>query len=245
MNLNTIPLIIDGDFFHVTAWFFAYCFLGWLWESAYRSCVHRRVINSGFLVGPYIPIYGFGALLYIGLLHFTTRPVELFFLGGLLACSLEFITSWLLEKIFHARWWDYSKRFGNINGRVCIAGYLTFGAFAVLLPIIQRLIGPLVANIASPWLEISVIAVLLIVLGDTATTVAGLLKFNKVLSRYHKSLSHRLSFIQRRTLRNFPNFNSIKYPEAFRLLNEFYLSINQKLKSHQLSPNKTKPSKKA
>ncbi|MBQ8157129.1 putative ABC transporter permease [Candidatus Saccharibacteria bacterium] len=245
MNLNTIPLVIDGNFFHVAAWFFIYCFLGWLWESAYRSYIHHRPINSGFLVGPYIPIYGFGALLYIGLLHFTTRPVELFFLGGLLACSLEFITSWLLEKIFHARWWDYSERFGNINGRVCVTGYLAFGAFAVLLPIVHRLIGVLVANIASPWLEIGVMAALLIVLGDTTTTVAGLFKFNKVLSRYQKNLSHHLSFIQRRTLRNFPNFNSIKYPEALHLLNEFYLSINRKLKDHQLAPNKTKPSKKA
>lgn len=80
-------LIIDGNFWQILLWFFIYCFLGWIWESIYRTIRLRRIINSGFLVGPYIPIYGFGAMLFIILMHFTTRPVELFFIGGSLACA--------------------------------------------------------------------------------------------------------------------------------------------------------------
>ena len=134
-------LIIDGNFWQILLWFFIYCFLGWIWESIYRTIRLRRIINSGFLVGPYIPIYGFGAMLFIILMHFTTRLVESLFIGGSLAYALEYVTSWLLEIIFLARWWDYSTRIGNIKGRICLFGFLGFGAAAVIMPHIQTQVG--------------------------------------------------------------------------------------------------------
>ena len=104
--------------FELFIWFIIYSFLGWLWEEIICSIQARKLVSRGFMSGPYCPIYGFGALIYLVLMHFTERPVELFFLGGILACTLEYITSYLMEKLFKARWWDYSKRFLNINGRV-------------------------------------------------------------------------------------------------------------------------------
>ena len=90
-------------------WLMIYSIIGWVYESTICSIGHRKLINRGFLNGPYCPIYGTGAVL-----------VLLFFAGALVTCSLEYLTSWLMEKLFHARWWDYSKRKFNIGGRVCL-----------------------------------------------------------------------------------------------------------------------------
>ena len=181
-------LIIDGDFPTVALWFAAYCFLGWVWESAYRSIRSRKLVNSGFLTGPYIPIYGFGALLYILLMHFTLEPVVLFFVGGILACILEYITSLLLEKIFHARWWDYSDNFMNINGRVCLIGFFAFAAFAVILPYIQLGVGQLINHMTPGWRVTAVIIFAITILYDTYKTTHGLVKFNKALARYQEEI---------------------------------------------------------
>jgi len=265
-------LIIDGDFWQILLWFFIYCFLGWIWESIYRTIRLRRIINSGFLVGPYIPIYGFGAMLFIVLMHFTTRPVELFFIGGSLACTLEYVTSWLLEIIFHARWWDYSTQICNIKGRICLSGFLGFGAAAVIMPYIQTQVGGITANIISPWLQIVDIFIALVILGDTITTCRGLVKFNKVLSRYQKEIDrhtasflnfvrkgkrsfemhftrgrHRprsvLTFIQRRTIMTFPNFDSTLYPDALKRVEALFATVNQKFKNTQYKPEMEKAQK--
>ena len=244
-------LIIDGNFPTVALWFAAYCFLGWVWESVYRSIRSRKLVNSGFLTGPYIPIYGFGALLYIFLMHFTLEPVVLFFVGGILACILEYITSWLLEKIFHARWWDYSDNFMNINGRVCLIGFFAFAAFAVILPYIQLGVGQLINHITPGWRVTAVIIFVITILYDVYKTTRGLVKFNKALARYQEEIEKHaaplvdiirkskrtfemhfakgrektreiLTYQQRRIMAAFPGFESIKYPDAFKKIRKLY-----------------------
>ena len=114
-------------------WFILYSFIGWLYETIICSIGQRHFVNRGFLNGPYCPIYGTGALLMILILGHLTNPVALFLLGAIVACVLEYLTSYGMEKLFHARWWDYSKRLLNINGRVCLLGAVVFGLFSVLL----------------------------------------------------------------------------------------------------------------
>lgn len=114
-------------------WFLFYSFFGWVYESMICSIASGKLINRGFLTGPVCPIYGVGALLLIGVLSPIRSPVLLFFAGMLLTCSLEYFTSWLLEKLFHARWWDYSHYRVHLNGRVCLLGALVFGIFSVVL----------------------------------------------------------------------------------------------------------------
>ncbi|MDD4715137.1 MAG: putative ABC transporter permease [Oscillospiraceae bacterium] len=114
-------------------WFLFYSFLGWLYESVLCSIQGGKLVNRGFLIGPVCPIYGAGAVLLIGALSQVGNPALLFFAGIGLACSLEYFTSWLLEKLFHARWWDYSRYRFNLNGRICLLGALVFGVFTVLL----------------------------------------------------------------------------------------------------------------
>ena len=262
-------LIVDGNFWQVLLWFIIYCFLGWIWESIYRSIRLRRIINSGFLVGPYIPIYGFGAMLFVILLHFTTNPIELFFIGGISAMVLEYFTSWLLEVIFHARWWDYTGRFGNINGRVTLSSFLAFGFFAMIMPFVHLQVGGIVASIPDPWLEIIVIVMAFFMISDTITTCSGLAKFNKVLYHYQREIDrhtalfldfirkgsqsfimkytndkHRdrkvLTYVQRRTIMTFPSFNSTRYPEALKRIEELFATVNQKFKETQYKPEKVK-----
>ena len=114
-------------------WFMVYSFMGWIYESTLRSITHKRLYNSGFLNGPYIPIYGCGALLDVHLLNGLKDPLTIFLLAGVINCVLEYFTSWAMEKLFHARWWDYSNKPLNLHGRIYYLGFLAFGAFATLV----------------------------------------------------------------------------------------------------------------
>lgn len=114
-------------------WFMFYSFLGWVWETILCSLTEGHFVYRGFLNGPYCPIYGFGALFDIAILHWISNPLILFLSGALLASVLEYVTSYLMEYYFHARWWDYSEKRFNLNGRICLEGALVFGLFAVVL----------------------------------------------------------------------------------------------------------------
>lgn len=116
--------------------FYIYCFMGWVWESIILPLSRKQIpYNRGFLNGPWIPIYGFGAMLVIALFDIRqiSYPVYILFLsGGIVACILEYITSYIMEKLFKHRWWDYSQKLFNLNGRVCLEGFLCFGIFSVI-----------------------------------------------------------------------------------------------------------------
>lgn len=100
-----------------------YNIVGWIYETLVCSIQEKRLVfNRGFLVGPYCPIYGSGALLDVFLLGWIHNPVLLFFAGMLVNCTLEYLTGWALEEIFHAKWWDYTGWFLNIKGRICFWG---------------------------------------------------------------------------------------------------------------------------
>ena len=111
--------------------FYIYSFGGWLWESLILSIAGRyKIRNRGFLNGPVIPIYGFGAILVILLFDSNEKFYSLFIEGGVVACVLEYMTSWAMEKLYHHRWWDYSDKPFNLNGRVCLEGFVCFGVFS-------------------------------------------------------------------------------------------------------------------
>lgn len=114
-------------------WFAIYSFIGWIYESLLRSFTNKRWYNSGFLNGPYIPIYGFGAIMDIYFLGSLKNPILIFFISATINCILEYLTSYVMELIFHARWWDYSQMKFNLNGRVCLLGYIAFGVFALVV----------------------------------------------------------------------------------------------------------------
>ena len=96
--------------------FFIYSNAGWLMEVIGKLIEKKKFINRGFLIGPYCPIYGHGAILITILLEkYTNDPIALFIMGVVICSILEYLTSYFMEKIFHARWWDYSRYKFNIN----------------------------------------------------------------------------------------------------------------------------------
>ena len=113
--------------------FMIYSFLGWVQEVIRGTVIDKKVINRGFFIGPYCPIYGFGAIfMIIFLTKYINDPLTLFFMSIFLFSSLEYITSYLMEKLFKARWWDYSRYKFNINGRICLETMIPFGIAGML-----------------------------------------------------------------------------------------------------------------
>ena len=122
--------------------FLVYSFGGWLWESTVCAMLNQgRFANSGFLLGPICPIYGVGALASWLLLRDIQSPVAMFFVAGLLCCSIEYLVGVALEYTCGARFWDYTDQPLNIQGRVCLYGFVLFGAASVF-----------VCRVAEPWI---------------------------------------------------------------------------------------------
>lgn len=110
------------------ALFFIYSFLGWVMESVADTIKKKKFVNRGFLIGPYCPIYGAGVLLITIFLAKYNDDIWITFFMSLLICgTLEYLTSYVMEKLFKARWWDYSERKFNINGRICLETLIPFG----------------------------------------------------------------------------------------------------------------------
>ena len=127
-------MITDKMIQYYSLLFFACSILGWCIEVLCKLIQFHRFINRGFLVGPWCPIYGFGAV-FISLLlsRHAEDPLAVFGLAILICGILEYSASYMLEKIFHARWWDYSTKKFNLNGRVCADTLLPFGLLGLLL----------------------------------------------------------------------------------------------------------------
>ena len=121
--------------------FFIYGFLGWCAEVAFAACCEGRFVNRGFLNGPICPIYGFGVLGVVLLLEPFERSLLLLFTGSLVVTTLiEFITGLVLERVFHAKWWDYTDKPLNIMGYVCLPFSLMWGLACV---VVIRFVHPL------------------------------------------------------------------------------------------------------
>lgn len=125
--------------------FTIYSFLGWVMECVLGVIQRHKFINRGFLIGPYCPIYGVGVVSVSLLLNrFSHNILVLFLLCTLICGTLEYLTSFLMEKIFNARWWDYSQKKFNINGRICLETLIPFGIISVL---VIRFANPFILNI--------------------------------------------------------------------------------------------------
>lgn len=140
--------------------FLIYAVVGWICEMFYTSIPSKKVVNRGFLLGPYCPIYGCGCMLIIWLLEkFTDSPLVLFTQAMVICMALEYLTSLLMEVIFKARWWDYSSQKYNINGRVCLETAIPFGLGGL---VIMYLINPIVDSILTSIPNILLIIISLV-----------------------------------------------------------------------------------
>ncbi|MFV0528918.1 MAG: putative ABC transporter permease [Lachnospiraceae bacterium] len=126
--------IAGVDVYHIINWFFIYSFIGWLWETFFVYVKSKKLVNRGFVTGPVCTIYGVGAVvLYLVLKPLMGNPLLIFLGGVVLATVLEYVTSVLMEKLFHTSWWDYSEDRFNFQGRICLGASMGWGVAAVIL----------------------------------------------------------------------------------------------------------------
>jgi len=178
---------------NVATWFLYlifYSFVGWVYESILCSVLEKRLVNRGFLNGPVCPVYGFGAVLVIAVFGRAENIVALFLGGMVLTCSLEFLTSVLLEKLFHAKWWDYSQYRFNIQGRICLHGALVFGALSVLVvrfvhPFVERTMDAVPDNVII-WSSVALFAAIVV---DIVLTVRHLLMLDGRLKEIQEAFN--------------------------------------------------------
>lgn len=168
--------------------FYIYCFSGWCFESTVVSVQQRRFVNRGFLRGPMLPIYGFGAtmLLHIALPLYA-HPFQLFFWSMVAATVFEYLVGWAMESLFKVKYWDYSTHKFQFQGRICLQSSLCWGVMGLLL---SRLIHPPVETLIEhmPFF-ITVIAVALLsamFASDVAVSVRTALDLAKVLEELDK-----------------------------------------------------------
>ena len=114
--------------------FYIYCFCGWVFESAVVSVQQKRPVNRGFLRGPMLPIYGFGATIMLHVsLPLAGHPVQIYFVGMVVATAFEYVVGVVMEAIFKVKYWDYSEHRFQFQGRICLQSSLAWGMLSVLL----------------------------------------------------------------------------------------------------------------
>lgn len=123
--------------YHFREWlsfFYFYCIFGWCFESVYVSCKEHRLTNRGFLRGPWLPLYGSGAILVLWLtLPFCRTPVLVYLVGALGATILEYITGEAMVRIFKVRYWDYTNQRIQYKGHICLSSSIAWGFLSLLM----------------------------------------------------------------------------------------------------------------
>lgn len=146
--------------------FLAGAMIGWIYEVILRFFQENVLVNRGMLHGPWLPIYGIGCILMVGLKKWKgDKPISYFGVCFIASAVLEYATSWLLEMIYHTRWWDYGDLFLNLNGRIYLKGLLGFALGGcllayVVLPVMEKLYHRIPYNIKN--LSVHVLTVVFI-----------------------------------------------------------------------------------
>ena len=226
-------LVAEKFFF----WLVIYSMIGWCYECVLESYRQKKIINRDFLNGPYCPIYGFGSLLDVIVLGWIKNPIVLFVTSAVLTTILEYITSVIMEKLFHVRWWDYNEfkfvlkgkvidvgKF-NINGRVCLVGALAFGTLSIILVFfLHPLIVLFTDKIPYPLFHYICAGLLLLIFTDTIVTVLAFSSFNDKL----KALSANISQIKSDFKDNLDNRvqNSATYEKINGAYDKFVKNLN-------------------
>ena len=203
--------------------FFLYSVLGWFVETGYIFIKDGKFVDRGFLIGPYCPIYGVGSVLIISYLtQYKDNIVTVFLLSMITCAFVEYMTSYLMEKIFKARWWDYSEKLINLNGRVCFSNALLFGIGGVfIIYIINPIMDDLIYNINDIVRFVITLIFLVCYVVDAVVSFKivnklksnlGYIEVKKDSTQEIKNLvaevikAQKITSLQKRIIRSFPNF---------------------------------------
>ncbi len=167
--------------------FLSYSFIGWVGEVIYCSIPAKKFINRGFLYGPICPVYGFGGLLVMSLLKsYSDTWIQLFLLAMFVTSILEYLTSWVMEKLFHTKWWDYSDMKFQIRGRVCLLNSLIFGTMATLAShYVHPALFGFIKSIDARYANMLALGLAVVLVTDMVFTLQTLISFNKQIARFY------------------------------------------------------------
>ena len=212
--------------------FFIYSIIGWIWESFLCSSVElKKLVNRGFFLGPYCPIYGLGATLSYLLLRDIGSATLIFILASIVSCTIEYIVGYILEKMFKDRWWNYDNYPFQLHGRVCLYGLVIFGLANVVI-----------VKFSTPFLMFSLsvikdsiliglaISISLVSVVDLIITISARKKLNKRLSNIHERLEEKAD-IYFENMTNSSAFSNEYLLERGKMIRNKAININEKLKT--------------
>lgn len=181
------------DYQHLFLYFLSYAFMGWICEQIWCAVLHHQFTKRGMLYGTICPIYGFGALGILYMVYpWRNTWIPLFFASVIVTSALEYFTSWLLEKLFHTKWWDYTGNFLNINGRICFVNSMAFGIGGLAL---EHVLHPFVTRIIfnqtiAPYVPYISLGLTVLFTADVLFTVKKLVDFSTTLEKFRTYGDH-------------------------------------------------------
>ena len=189
---------MENEIIKIIFYFFLYSLLGWAMESTYLSIGQRKLVNTGFMHGPFCPIYGFGAVvLYVLLIKLKGNPIAIFCVGFFVLSVWEYFVGFLLEKIFKTKYWDYSNNKFNINGRVCLLNSIYWGLLSIFFieiwnPLVEAQMHKIPTNIVF-YIDI----ILIIYIITSAVKTSNLQKRIKNVIQIGETLKERLEELKK------------------------------------------------
>lgn len=185
VNMTVLP-IYAYSFSEAFLIFIFFSVFGWVCEVAFVGIFsEHKFVNRGMLHGSLCPIYGFGGCTILLLPEQVLASWGILFISSMILCTvLEYFVSWLLEKIFHTQWWDYSKNKFNLNGRICLLNSILFGVLGLLVVhFIQPYVLKFLAFIGDKWIKYLAEGIFCILVVDIIITVRKLIDFSEALTK--------------------------------------------------------------
>lgn len=223
--------------------FIIYSVTGWIIEVIATYPDTKCFVNRGFLIGPYCPIYGNCAIAMILLLHNIKDPILLFILSIIICSVGEYVTSYLMEKIFHARWWDYTKNKFNLNGRICLVNSLAFGVLGFLLiKFVNPFVVGLITKLSPTMMNILFYTILTLFLIDNVISFKVIFKIKNMSVKYvhldnTKEITEKVkkilsdNVLAKRVFKAFPNIRfKFNLKEKMKVLKDKAVSIKNNYK---------------
>ncbi|MGG5317362.1 putative ABC transporter permease [Enterococcus sp. AZ072] len=214
---------MEREFSIVVLLFFCYSLIGWVWETIYCSIKAKKFVYRGFLLGPITPIYGFGVL---GVLYFIApyqnNELVVFCLAFILITALEYVTSFLLERLFHASLWDYNQVPLNINGRVAVPVSIFWGICCLL---IVEVVNPRLMLLAANWSDrfgiFLPIGLLMLISFDLGFTLSSVPAFRRGLNELNEAIQEKKGQLQQ-TVEENKDLSSLRLSEIKQQVSDHY-----------------------
>ena len=176
---------MNNNILNLATYFILYSFLGWILESIFRSICEKKLINTGFLRGPFCPIYGIGSIIMILCLkRFENSLVVVFCLSVIILTAWEYIVGVILEKLFQTKYWDYSDHKFNFQGRICLTNSIYWGILGILfIKYIHPFMQSIITKIDTGLLNYIIAIFFIVFLADTITSIINVKNMKTTLER--------------------------------------------------------------